>query len=621
MKLSPISLAMVPFLSVFSASAAVYQVVEIGELTDARSSFASGLNDQGQAVLTANDLFNYPVDLDAIDFDNESVQNLFTEEQLAEVQQGILTEDTLNILRNFLVNSASNFTTQPFGNTISFFSSQNVLQRATLRDDDLLATNAEYLFALNNLGVAVGVASAPFNPELFTPTEPPSDEEDEDDESEDGDEDNDNGESNEEDELVERTVWVPSGAFQAGMIWQQGQSTELTPPYQLFGGYSIATDINQNNLVVGAVSIGMPESTIEAIEELCTGASSPVALCHYQRTRNGVFRTQSILSELNTYRTQISFPNGYEERAASWQVSGSGTVELTATYGFLGEMNTGEQYQYTEENMPRIRYYSRANAVNDAGIMAGESMYSDSSRTQQFNVPVSPTQTERRSFIYVAPHASVFMDDEVLPLVDPEEWLASSATDINNNNIVVGYAVKNINSGLRRKLFVYDMNTSEIDFPEDFFNSANTVVRAINDNGMIVGQTEAIIASTRRSRAFLYDLTEGSFVDLNTYLPCDSGMTLIDATAINSNNQIMATAVTRVQRKNILGEPVVNDEGEPVFDDVARAVKLAPIANGSVADCGVDNEQEYERNSATGTLGSIFALLMLVGFRLRKRFS
>jgi uncharacterized membrane protein len=615
MKLSPISLAMVPLLTVFSASAAVYQVVEIGELTDARSSFASGMNDHGQAVLTATDLFNYPVDLDAIDFDNESIRILFTEEQLAEIEQGIVSESTLSTLRNYLANTAGNFTTQPFGNTVSFFSSQNVLQRATLRDEDLLATNTEYLFDINNLGIAVGVATTPFTPQLFTPTEPPSD--DEDDEEGSGDEDDD--EDTEEDDLSERTVWVPTGAFQAGMIWQQGQSTKLAPPYQLFGGYSIATDINQNNLVAGAVSIDMPVATIEAIEEDCTGASSPVALCHNQRTRSGMFRTQNILAELNTRQTLVAFPGGYEERAAVWQVSDTGAAELVATYGFLGEMNSGEMYEYTEENMPVIRYYSRANAVNDAGTVVGESMYSDSSRTQEFNIPVSPTQTERRNFIYVAPHATIFNEDGALPIVDPVEWLTSSATDINNQNIVVGYAAKSINSGLRRKMFIYDMNTNQIDFPEDFFTSANTMARAINDQGIVVGQTEAIIASTRRSRAFMYDMVEGSFVDLNSYLPCDSGMTLIDATSINNNNQIMVTAVTRVQRKNVLGEPVVNDEGDPIFDDVARAVKLSPIANGTPSDCGVENEQEYSRKSASGSLASFFALLMLAGFRLRKR--
>lgn len=619
MKLSPISLAMVPLLSVFSASAAVYQVVELGELTDARSSFAAGLNDHGHAVLTSIDLYNYPVDLDAIDFENEFVKSLFTEEQLTELQQGVITTTTLAVLRNYLENTPGNMNSQPFGNTISFVASQSILQRATLRDVDLQATNTEYLFDINNQGVAVGVATAPFRPELFTPTEPPIDD-DEDDESENGDEDATNDEEPEEVDLSERTVWVPSGAFRSGVIWHQGQSTELSAPYQLFGGYSIATDINEHNQVVGAVSIDLPESTIEAITERCTGASTPAALCHFQQTRNGISRTQTVLSDLNTRQTLVRFPTGYEERAALWQLSDTGQAELVSTYGFLGEMNSGEMYQYTEENMPTIRYYSRAHAVNDAGIAVGESMYSDSSRVQEFSVPVSSTETERRNFIYVAPHATIFTESEILPVVDPQQWLTSAATGINNDAIVVGYAVKNINSGLRRKMFTYDMSSNEVHFPSDFFDSANTVPRAINDHGKVVGQTEAIIASTRRSRAFLYDLVEGSFVDLNTYLPCDSGMTVIDATGINNNNQIMATAVTRVPQRDVVGEPILDDEGVPQYEDVARAIKLSPVPNGTIDDCGVDNEQEFSRQGATGTLASLFALLMLAGFRLRKRF-
>ena len=87
MKLSCISLAMLPLLSVFSVQAAVYNVVEVGQVDELKSTFAAGINNAGDtvfngAILTSNSagqagmqLFNFPIDLSLIDFENETVQS------------------------------------------------------------------------------------------------------------------------------------------------------------------------------------------------------------------------------------------------------------------------------------------------------------------------------------------------------------------------------------------------------------------------------------------------------------------------------------------------------------------------------------------------------------------
>ena len=175
MKLSRISLAILPLLSLCSVQAAVYNVVEIGEVAQVKATYASALNDAGAAVFNGAirgsvrdpitgaessifQYYNFPIRLDAIDFENETVQGYFTDEQLADVSNGIITNDILAILLQ------RNPAGQPVGNAISYLlngtgSAQNVL----LRDTAAERGNSEYLYDINNAGVAVGVATTTFD--------------------------------------------------------------------------------------------------------------------------------------------------------------------------------------------------------------------------------------------------------------------------------------------------------------------------------------------------------------------------------------------------------------------------------------------------------------------------
>ena len=60
---------------------------------------------------------------------------------------------------------------------------------------------------------------------------------------------------------------------------------------------------------------------------------------------------------------------------------------------------------------------------------------------------------------------------------------------------------------------------------------------AINDSGQVVGYS--YLAGDQNYHAFLYNSTNG-MKDLNDLIPADSGWTIEEATAINSNGQIAA---------------------------------------------------------------------------------
>ena len=167
---------MLPLLSVFSVQAAVYNVVEVGQVDELKSTFAAGINNAGDtvfngAILTSNSagqagmqLFNFPIDLSLIDFENEIVQSWFTEAQLNDLLNGIVTADTLAILL------ARNPAGQQIGAATSFIKADNlVAQNQLLRDTTASRSNNEYLFSINDQGVAAGFATNTYVYESFTP--------------------------------------------------------------------------------------------------------------------------------------------------------------------------------------------------------------------------------------------------------------------------------------------------------------------------------------------------------------------------------------------------------------------------------------------------------------------
>lgn len=605
MKLSPISLAMVPLLTVFSASAAVYQVVDLGEVVDARATYAAAVNDQGISVLNGQGLYSVSIDISLIDFDNEVFATVFSTEQIAELKSGELTATTNGILYGFLLrwpeqfnskynpnsrlpeavaNLVERYEFQPVSSIAAYVDRGQTVEPLRFRTTETEIGNDERVVGMNNLNMQVGFATPPFEYIEFTRTTDPDSLED--------------GEESEEPSV--HMIWRPSGAQRLGVVRVNDERLTLTPVYSDFGGgLSAAYGISDEGMIIGTGSVDIDERFIALVDENCRGYSAPVENClHYFHSIN----------------------NGYVNRAMTWQLNDDLTVSDPVVLGFLGDRGSNEPHP--ETNLPTITYSSRAAAVNNQGIAVGTSTYSDSSdviRTESFDRWTN--QRFVRETMYSSDRATLFIDDAVLPIfpADDREWLQSNASDINHRNIVVGYASKVIAGQLRNRMFYYDINSESMVFPADLFLTANTVPHAINDHGMIVGATEAVVQSVKRKRAFMYSIADDHFVDLNSYVGCDTNYTLVEATSINNDNVILATAVTEVPLRDSFGEVLLDDDGNTRTEFQARAVKLNPIANGTPSDCDTENELNYNRQSASGTVASFFALLMLAGLRLRKR--
>ncbi len=586
MKLSRISLAILPLLSVFSVQAAVYNVVEVGQVDELKSTYAAGINNAGDTVFngaikatkanavgqsyTEVQLFNFPLELDLIDFDNTTIQSWFTEAQLNDLLNGLVSADTLAILLT------RNPAVQPVGETASFSKNSNgAAQNVLLRDSNARRGNSEYLLSINDSGIAVGYASSTATYQSFTPAPTPA---------------------VAEPETV--NLWVPELPYASAVVVRNNTATTITAPYtELGGGFTVARQISSDNRIAGYGSAGMREDLYESISANCNGSARPVDLCLHNNAVGG----------------------SYQQRAMVWQLQADGSVAEPVVYGFLGDKNTGLVHE--GENFNAVTYYSQAHAVNSNGIAVGLSMYTDSARTERYQLGGYYADG-----IYRQAHASIFIEDQVLPIVDPKEWflisegsVGSIATDINDNNIVVGYANKVINGNARSKMFIYDYSSGQTRFPTGFFTSSTTIPNAVNNNDQVVGNAEVIIGgtTTRRKHGFIYDIATDTFTDLNTLLGCHATYTIVDATDINENGVITATALTKRENKNLLGEPVLDAQGNPVMEDVATVVLLQPIANGEAENCSSADNQ-YERKG--GAVGAVWLLLLGAGFLWRRRF-
>jgi len=370
------------------------------------------------------------------------------------------------------------------------------------------------------------------------------------------------------------TLWVPKTPTQQAYVLNGNTRTALPIPYTEYGGgFSNAAKISQNNYIAGSGSVSMPDDIVEYAEETCTGTTIPVEICQY------------------------GLSTRYAERALVWKIESSGQISDPVQYGFLGP-------ELAAEDGISVTYVSRALSVNNAGIAVGFSTFNDKTKG-----------------MYGRNHASVFHEGEVSSIVDPDEWVGSSAIDINNQNIVVGNAYKAINGTTRSKMFVFDYNTNTVSYPTGFFASSGTIPTAINDKGLVVGSAEIVPEDTtgRRQVGFLYDTNTGEFTDLNKLLSCANPYQIVDARDINENNEIIATVVVEIEKRDSLGEVMRDTAGNPIKESVGRTIKLNPIANGTIDDCNaVDEPVTYERQG--GGLGWLSVLLFPLALLRRRVF-
>jgi len=557
MKLAPIFFAMLPALTVFASQAEVYQVAELGLVEGYKSSFSAGINNNNQTVGTASNQFNFPVDLTAVNYEAAIITANLTAAEIEEVKKGNVNAKALAVLVGYLKSSAADFTVQRFSD--AFPMRYDLRQQVKLRETQPAQTNYEYFVDISDDGTMLGYASAPFVKQAFTPTATET-----------------------TPNPVTQQLWVPQDGFMQSLVLSNGSRQVLNPLYTNYGGgISLARAMSNSGIVVGTGSVSLDPAIATLLDTSCTGAAEPKALCYYKAIGN-----------------VTSAP--YRVTGLIWRLDANGVPGPATELGYLGDKKTGKPHTRTDYSA--INYTSAPSDVNDAGIAVGVSVYTDSD-----DIRYNPFTY--MDGIFSVNQATVFQGSELTMITDVKEWESSRAFSINNKNIIVGAARKLWYQGPDR-FFVYDLNTQKLSFPTDLFGTATTVPAAINENNQVVGTTEAFSdgSSIRRSVAFWYDMSTNSFKDLNTLLPCNSGYTLVSAQDINDKNVIVATATKKVEQRDVKGEIIKDSAGNAVMEEVAMAVQLTPVANGTPDTCTTEVDEGYERKG--GSFGWLTLLLL-----------
>ncbi|MDG1121904.1 MAG: DUF3466 family protein [Glaciecola sp.] len=534
------------------ATAATYEVEELTTNELAINVFARSIDNAGNALMVTQDLYNLPIDVSLIDFENETIIANLTDVDAAAA--GNPNEADYNYLIGLIRYGANgnSLTSQQFALYQSFVNNGMTDIRVKGFDEETTATNgytfgsetlANYIFDSNTI---VGSGEGVFTTRSYTT----------------------------EDET--EINYVLNDFIRRGFVQLNGNTIALPPSELSLGGYSEAYSINQNLQVVGTSSVRMTEQLVEAIANCDDDEERgdiPLDVCYYNLILSGA--------------TTISM----DRRATIWQLDAQGQIISTQTFPLPF---TPEEVSETNTD---TAFYNAALAINDEGIAVGETHTFYLDRELKFN------------------SAAMFRDGETIELIDKEDYFPSTAKDINNNNIIIGTGSTQINGTTRTKFFTYDLDADELTFPVDFFPGSSSTARDINNNNMVVGEGEVEFdnASTRRKNAFIYDMNSQTFTNLNDLLECDSPYSIVGANAINDNNVILANALVNRQARNSAGELVIDSDGVAIMTDQIITVKLNPIANGAIDDCTTEDNTIPERVGASMSF-SLGGLLLLTLF-------
>ncbi|MDU0353239.1 DUF3466 family protein [Paraglaciecola aquimarina] len=342
------------------------------------------------------------------------------------------------------------------------------------------------------------------------------------------------------------------------------RTTALPPPDTTGGGLSDAYDINVNNQVVGVGTTQFMDSSFQTAVDSCLGDEA-------------CLRSLSIQLAGNVGTVA-------QRRGIIWQLDDSGNLTDTFTLGMLIEPDSSDTSIYS----------STAVAINDNGIAVG----------------VSPAFYQNTTSLTTA--AAIYIDDQVTTINLDEEALASKATDINNNNIMVGSTTKRVLGVTRTKFFVHDVDSNLTIFPDDFSHGSSSNALSINNQNMVVGYGESeTILTTRRTEGFIYDYRNDIFSGLNSLTECNSPYYIAQANAINDNNEIAATALVSAPAKNIKGEIIYDELGATTNVDQVVAVKLVPIEGGSIDNCDAYEEVPERQGASMSIWMLLFGMFSL----------
>ncbi|WP_462165386.1 DUF3466 family protein [Pseudoalteromonas sp. GB43] len=562
-----------------SAMSATYKLEELGGLDGAKHNYVTDVSENGHIIGIANSLYRLPIDISYIDFTDSAIKNAYdARESYFESIDKEITFTLDDIENNDAVNTNADahqfmidFITDTQSNRLTNSEYQKLSSvAATIYGSE--GVSEQVLFDEQSLDYdgltrsTTNILNAVSDDGVMVgwgsaPYEKTS--------------------FTQTDEDEEETHFLRDFISRAIVITEDGVKVELAPEFDEYGGISTANDIIKTTNgyeVVGSVSIDIAVDPLDDITDNCDGEDEPVSDC------------------VETYNR--SYTAGiFNKRAVKWTLDSSLNITNTELYG-LG---------LTPEDDEDFAFRSNAITLNDSGLIVGTSDVRYKDTDTRITMPV------------------IFENGEVKQFIDQDDdWTSGQALAVNNNNIIVGYAAKRIDTATRTKFFYYDKKSDSVVFPSDYFSSSSSVANDINDNGIIVGEGETDIynTTTRRREGFIYTVGDDSIVNLNDLLPCyeEDGethfkYTVAEAKSINNNNEIFGVATKTVEKTDSFGNVVVDVDGNIEYESIAVAVKLTPI-DGSVEECPAEEIEQYERQSASFP----WYALLLLPFAAARRF-
>jgi hypothetical protein len=549
--------------------AAKYRVVELPVIAEGKSSFPSAINENSNITVNVSAPYNIPIDLELLDFESETLINILTD--IDSAKNGDFNSTDYEILLSLIRSADGLQSAQQIANTISFLTSENETNYIS-GFDKLTDQGNEFSIGtnintrdINNSNFIVGRGEGAYSKVDYT---------------------SENGED---------IIFVVHEFGTRGFVSHGSNIVGLPAPASIAGGFSDAFGINESNQVVGyGTTLIVPDSLETALtdcenEDLIDDDDPDTS----DFPLRGDVPIESCISNVvDSLSNSISTFS--QLRGLIWQLDSQGKLLDTKVLGLLFEPEADDT----------VNYSSQAVAINDNGVAVGISngQYSENGATVTRNFGV------------------IFDEDNIINLTpEPDSIVArtsqtiSSAADINNNNLVVGYQVKSVNGSNRTKFFVYDMNLDEITFPDDFFLGSSSVALDINNNGLVVGYGDVDASLTgRRTEGFLYEHEAKQFYSVQDLISCDSPFTIVQANSINDKNEIVATALYKGPARDSSGNVIIDSSGSETIVDLVVAVKLEPIIDGLVEECDIPSNQiNRERQGASlfWILGLGFALL------------
>ncbi|KTF18318.1 DUF3466 family protein [Pseudoalteromonas sp. H105] len=559
-----------------TALSATYKLTELGSFDEAKHNYVTDVSENGHLIGLVNGLYNLPIDISYIDFNDSLIKDAykaaeanfelidkeitFTLDDIENNNAAATNPDAHSFMLSFLSARGTNSQYQKLGNlaAIRFPGNQQPAQEQTLFD----VASVDYDGVTRSVNAFYN-AVADDGVSVGWGSSPYE-----------------KVQFTPDGETEEETHFVRDFINRAAVISDTGVVVEILPQFDEFGGISAANDIVKTDdgyVVVGQTSVGIPDDRQEDIDDNCDGLDEPISVCI-----ENLYRSTS---------TRL-----FNVRAVKWTLDTSLNVTGTEQLGF----------GVTPEDDEGFAFVSNALAVNSNGVAAGTSDIRDNTSSSRIrSLPV------------------YYKDGKVEEIVDQDDdWFDGKSTAINDNDIVVGYALKPIEGANRYKFFYHDIATGSTVFPTDFFGSSSSFANDINDNGIIVGEgeTDVFNVGSRRREAFMYKIGDDEITNINDLLPCyeSDGETrykylMSEAKAINNDNEIFGVATKTVEKTDTLGGVVVGLDGNIEYESVVVAVKLTPVA-GEVDTCSDEETETYERQSASFPWYSLL-LLPLVGLR------